>query len=288
MLKKQYKLFLAVFILVAVIGILLSKGLAYTYETPYVSSYELVVVEEEIRSYSDVPVWFTFDGRKTILHVDKDAADSLDQVMYRHPYGDPDSMSISDFVYTDDCNGTLLVPAVSGNGTIQATAKSSPLITQGYDAFAWDTHAFADPDLPIEIIYYGSATMSSNLMVMVRGEPYSGALRLQTGSGRDEILSAADGVLTGLRIEDLRKGLAITIENETDGTILSGAYIVEDYPFFTPGYFRMTMNLPILGLLIAACCAVIAFGRHLIRKRKKAPSRSAETPAEALNQSGAW
>lgn len=261
MLKKRYKLFLAVFILLLVIGTILSTKFPYAYDTPPIESYQFTIDRSDEAPLVNIPLMFSFDNGTVILHCLPSVWDNLDQIYFRYPYDSADSMPVSEFAYQDFMNGTILAQSQNSDGSVQVSAKSSARITQGFDAFAWDSHTFGDPTIPVEISYYGSSAMSTQAAVLVYGEPYTGSLRLCTNAGKDKTMEITDGTLTGLSIYDLRKGLAVTIIDESSGTTLIGTYVVEDYPFFSSNYFSAMSNLFLLIILIAAGCTLICIIR---------------------------
>lgn len=269
MLKKQYKGFLAVFILLLVSGALLCLRFTHSYDTPSVSSYSFVLNETQTPPLENIPLMFSFEDGTSVLYCHSDIRESLDQVLFRYPYGTADNMSLDEFAYQDSMNGTILMQGQTKDGSIKISAKSQPRITQSYDAYAWDTHTFADASIPVEICYAGSGAASTNLLVFVYGIPYTGEIHLQTLAGKDEIREITDGALSGLRIQDLRKGTAVTVTDKETGQSLIGTYVVEDYPIFSIRQIPALYNFFLLILLIAAGCTLICAMRCCIRKKHR-------------------
>ncbi len=268
MLKKRYKLFLGGFVLLLILGAILSGKILYTYDTPAVENYSLQVEKKQSSSMENVPLVFSFENGVAVLQCAPSVYNGLEQIHFRYGYGDADSMPVEDFSYRDDMNGTILAQSQTKDGSVLVSAKSSVLISQSFDSYAWDSHVFGDATIPVELSYGGSGTMSTDITVLVYGEPYTGALRLQTAAGKNTMMEISDGLLSGLSVQDLRKGLAVTIENEAEGTTLIGSYIVEDYPMFTFGYLKAMSNMFLLVLLVAIGCGAICLIRMLWRKYK--------------------
>lgn len=267
MLKKQYKLFLGVFILLLVSGALLCLRFRHSYDTASVGSYSFILEEKENLPLKNIPLMFSFADNASILNCRTDIRDSLDQVLFRYPYDGTDSMSIDDFSYQNSMNGTILLQGQTEDGSIKVSAKSQTLITQSYDTYAWDDHTFQDNSIPVEICYFGSKTASTDLLVLVYGIPYTGEIHLQTLAGKDETIKITDGSLLGLRIQDLRNGLAVTIKDTETGHSLIGTYVVEDYPLFSGGHLTALSNFFLMILLVAAGCIIICTMRNLIRQK---------------------
>ena len=265
MLKKRYKLFVAVFVLLLALGAFWSTIFPYSYVTPPVDSYQFVIDQSDEPIMENIPLMFSFDNGTSILHCAPSVCDHLKQIRFRYPYDEADSMPVSEFAYQDFMNGTILAQSQNSDGSVQVSAKSSTLITQGFDSFAWDSHTFGDSTIPVEIGYYGSSAKSTEATVLVYGEPYTGRLRLCTNAGKDKTVEITDGTLTGLSIYDLRKGLAVTIVDESSDTTLIGTYVAEDYPIFSSNYLSAMSNLFLLILLIAAGCTLICIIRKMMR-----------------------
>lgn len=166
-------------------------------------------------------------------------------------------MPLDTFCFQGDMNGTILLQSQNADGSVQVSAKASVLATQSFDAYAWDNHVIGYDTIPVEICYSGSGVMSTAVSVLVYGKPYSGPLRLQTAAGKDTVLDISDGALENLSIYDIRRGLAVTVEDEATGHTLIGSYRVEDYPMFSLAHLKALVNLFFLLVLIGSGCSII-------------------------------
>jgi len=270
MLKQRYKVFLLLFISVCIIGACLSKMTPYTYDTVPVGSHAFSLSIEEADN-TVAPVCFSFANSTAVLHVAENFAKNLDSVSFRYPYQDTGSAPLDGFTYSDAMNGTLFVQTSSEDGTVLATAKSSTLNTQGYDSFAWDSHVFGTEDIPLEICYGGSKTMSTRATLLYWGQPYNGVVLLHSGTGKDNAVTIANGEIIGLTIHDLRKGISATVVEEETGRTLVTSYVAEEYTLFSDYNLGCFQSLALLILLTTGGCVLVALTRKIIQTDETIP-----------------
>lgn len=278
MLKKRYKLFGGLFVLLIGLSAFLSQKFPYTYETPAVADYSLRVEPTAETALDNVPLFFSFEENDVVLQCTSEVEECAEDIFFRYGYGEEDCVPLEDFSYGEDMNGTVLVQSQNADGSVLVSAKASPLITQGFDAYAWDSHVFGEEEIPVEICYGGSATMSTEISVLLYGQPYNGRLHLQSVAGKDAAMEVRDGVVQGLSIHDLRQGLAVTIVDENTGVRLIGTYVVEDYPMFSSGYGAALGNFFLLIGLVAVGCGIVFLIRMIWKKRER------ETSARVLTE----
>lgn len=278
MLKKRYKLFLGVFLLLVAVGTYLSRSFPYSYDTPAVESYSPEVEVTEKTALPDIPMFFSFEGNTVVLQCEPEVYENMGDISFRYAYGEADAVSLAEFSFEDTMNGTVLAQSQNAEGSVLVSAKASPRITQGFDAYAWDNHVFGDETIPVEICYSGSSAMSTEISVLVYGQPYSGRLHLQSVSGKDAAMEIRDGVVEGLSIYDLREGLAVTVVDEETGAHLVGTYVAEDYPMFSPGYVAALGNLFLLIVLTGVGCGAVCLIRMVWKNHKE------QSTAKALGE----
>lgn len=275
MLRRQYKVFLILFCIAYALGI---WG-AFYYHCKFVqrdiadTGFAYETTDE--MTLENVPLLFTFRNDVGTLHCLDGLQDSLTEVTYYTDDDEQHTTSLDAFSYEVGMTGTMMLQAEStdldmdGDGTsdtLLIAAKSQTVESQGYNSVAYNNHTFGDPAIPVEICYVGSNLMSTDVTVLVYGEPYTGTAHLQSVNGKDQEVTITDGLLTGMRIQDMRYGMALTIYDETQQAYLQGTYTVEDYPQMNWGNLVAMSNFLLLIPLTALGCAAVCAGRALVRR----------------------
>lgn len=264
--KKQYKLFLCIFILLIVFGTLVSPYLEY-YFFPQDMAHRIFTVQSSTKSEVDNQfLWFTFENDDLILSYQPILDGTISEILYLDVNGESHTTALEGFTFTNEmCGGYLVISDpitwdVDGDGqteTVTVCAKADTNEMQGYSYYS---NIFGLPSIPLEIVKNGR----TGLIVYRNGEVYNGQITLAT-TGGTEPMEITDGNIDFVDARELWDGVSITIR-EGDQVYI-GTYVPEAHTLFTLQHMEACVPFFVLVGATVLGIALVCMIRGVYRRK---------------------
>ncbi len=262
--KRTHKIFIAIFILAIITGIVYSPKLYYYIMPLTMEKRGFESVETTKSNIENQFVWFSYENGKIKLHYHPDFMEHLQNAVYMDVNNQSHMVEMNQFTLDNTMSGSMMVIAkkenwdIDGDGekdSVFVSAKTDTNETQGWSAYS---RVIQREDVPFEVVM----SDKTQLTLLKEGAPYNGVVKMESARGTKRIIEVKDGLIPFVDLRDLRKGIVVTAKQD-EGGYLIGSYICEYHTVFTKAHLVSALPLwiffgsVIIGVLIVSSIRMV-------------------------------